>query len=205
MADASNSNKNQNESLYRRPAPKVPDGERVRVDDCFNVLERFEQLGLDVPESVAVLPRNFDIASTAEELVMESAAPDIRIVGRQVGVEVDTFGGVGAKQIHENDALAVGAIIWFTLETFNHGAGIVELLERVANRVARRSGKSDSDHVEIEQQVVITDKKTKISKSFAYRGPASQVAAIVPVMQETMNTDVALKPVPDSPNTAAES
>jgi hypothetical protein len=58
----------------------------IQITDYIDVEKRALDLGLNVPSGIAILPRNFDTAESADELIHESTAPTIRVLWRQAGV-----------------------------------------------------------------------------------------------------------------------
>ena len=58
----------------------------IQVAEYIDVAKRAEELGLNVPTGLAILPNNFDIATSADELIHEGTAPTIRSLWRQSGV-----------------------------------------------------------------------------------------------------------------------
>jgi hypothetical protein len=58
----------------------------IQVSVYIDVEKRALDLGLTVPTGIAILPRNFDAAAAADELIHESTAPTIRVLWRQAGV-----------------------------------------------------------------------------------------------------------------------
>ena len=69
----------------------------IQVADYVNVEKRASELGLNAPSGIAILPRNFDTAEVADELIHESTAPTIRVLWRQAGVEETRLEKEGMK------------------------------------------------------------------------------------------------------------
>jgi hypothetical protein len=59
----------------------------IEVTDYVDVEKRASELGYNAPTGVAILPRNFDTADSADELIHESTTPTIRSLLRQTGVQ----------------------------------------------------------------------------------------------------------------------
>jgi hypothetical protein len=178
------SHTNDASDLSRRATPTVPEGDSLLVEDYASVFERFRALGIENVPAAAVLPRNFDTAKTAQDLVSERTAPDIKIVGRRAGVDVTTFEGVGAREIHENDALTIGAVIWLSVETFNNVGTIVAFMKEIAKFAKARSRSKPEAELEITQEFIVGDEYR--STRFVYRGPASTLESIVPTMKSAI-------------------
>jgi hypothetical protein len=58
----------------------------IQATEYLDVAKRAEELGLNVPTGLAILPNNFDTATSADELIHEGTTPTIRSLWRQSGV-----------------------------------------------------------------------------------------------------------------------
>lgn len=58
----------------------------IQITEYIDVAKRAEELGLNVPTDLAILPINFATATTSHDLIHESTAPTIRSLWRQAGV-----------------------------------------------------------------------------------------------------------------------
>ena len=58
----------------------------IQVVDYQSVRDRVNQLGCQVPESIALLPRNFETATSRELFLHELEVPTVRVLFRRVGV-----------------------------------------------------------------------------------------------------------------------
>lgn len=58
----------------------------IKVEEYLDVRKRAKELDFNIPESVAILPRNFESAKSKEELVHEETTPTIRILWKQSNV-----------------------------------------------------------------------------------------------------------------------
>ena len=55
----------------------------VKVLDYIDVKKKAQELGCNVPNSIALLPRNFETAKSKDELIHESTTPTVRTLWRQ--------------------------------------------------------------------------------------------------------------------------
>lgn len=55
----------------------------IKIEQYFDVKKKAQALGCNIPDSIAILPRNFEDAKSKEDLVHEDTTPTIRILWRQ--------------------------------------------------------------------------------------------------------------------------
>lgn len=55
----------------------------VKVSDYIDVKKRAQEIGCNLPTSIALLPRNFEISMSKEDLIHESTTSTVRILWRQ--------------------------------------------------------------------------------------------------------------------------
>ncbi len=58
----------------------------VETSDYIDVKQRALELGCNVPTELAILPRNFDVAKSKDELVHQNPVPTIRVLWRRSGI-----------------------------------------------------------------------------------------------------------------------
>ena len=58
----------------------------VDISDYIDVKQRALELGCNVPTELAILPRNFDVAKSKDELVHQNPVPTIRVLWRRAGI-----------------------------------------------------------------------------------------------------------------------
>lgn len=88
----------------------------MQVTEYINVAKRAEELGFNVPTRLAILPSNYDTATSSDALVDEGTAPTIRSLLRQSGV-VETRlekNGIKLPQSAKKSAEWVSPIIYIS-------------------------------------------------------------------------------------------
>ena len=85
----------------------------VEISTYIDVKKRIADLGLNEPDSLAVLPRNFDAATSKDELLHESSTATVRSLWRQNGIEETPLENVedNIPYIQENAADWIGPTI----------------------------------------------------------------------------------------------
>jgi hypothetical protein len=166
------------ESLHRRPVPKLPPGQNIAVADD-STSTRLSEFGLDVSR-FAVLPRNFMFAAEPEAFVFEESTAAIATLGRQVGLAVELPGSARIRTIHEKDAEVIAPVLVVTHAFLAEGGAaiVVAFIERLARYVRKRWGPGAKErHVILELSVI----KGKNSKRVTYSGPQEGLPEIVDV------------------------
>lgn len=86
----------------------------IQITDYINVKEKARELGCNIPTSLALLPRNFEIAKSKDELIHESTVPTIRVLWRQNNIDETQLEKEGEKfPLIEEKALEWAAPIIF--------------------------------------------------------------------------------------------
>lgn len=181
-----NSNEEFGVDVNRRAVPDVPPGENIVISDFPSVEDRLNELGIGEVPYVAVLPRNFETASDAKALILESSASELRILGRKAGVDVETFARFGAREIQENDIFTIVGIVWMSSQALKNAAPIVKLLQSIVDFAKSRSTTREKSEIELElvQEFVVGNGRE--SKRLTYKGPASKLVDIIPTLQASL-------------------
>src|SRR2546421_10768809 len=72
----------------------------IQVSDYVDVEKRALELGYKAPTGLTILPRNFDTATSPDELIHEGTTPTIRSLLRQAGIQVTRLEKEGEKIPH---------------------------------------------------------------------------------------------------------
>ncbi|HTV75332.1 MAG TPA: hypothetical protein VME66_16685 [Candidatus Acidoferrales bacterium] len=162
-----------------RPSPKLPPpGESILIEDDQDFLQRLNDIGITSLPDVAILPRNFNSAPSAQAFAFERETNDLRVIGKQAGLTLEPLVEKPAI-IHENDVLTIGVVIVIALkvlEAANSSATLIEFFQRLGRFLGGRPGPS-GDSIEVVQEVIVTDGTT--AKRFTYRGPARELHSVV--------------------------
>lgn len=171
-----------------RRRPKLPENSAHRIEPTPRVEERLEQLGAATIDGAAILPRNFDNASSLDDCIFESTTADLVTIGKRAGLDVSTLGAKNRKSIHEHDVATIGVVILLVMENANNFATYVEFFNLIANYSKRRGHGEVCNHTEVVQEVIVTN--GSVSRRIIYRGPLSGISSIVTAGQEALNAAV---------------
>lgn len=69
----------------------------IRIDDFIDVEAQSRALGCQLPTGLALLPRNFAVALSRDELLHESEMPTVRVLWRRAGIDETPIEPVGQR------------------------------------------------------------------------------------------------------------
>jgi len=58
---------------------EIGEEKMIEISEYIDAKKKAQKLGCNIPNSIALLPRNFEIATSKEELIHESTAPTVRV------------------------------------------------------------------------------------------------------------------------------
>lgn len=96
----------------------------LQVTDYIDVTKKAEEFGYNLPTGIAILPINFDTATSSEELLDADTAPTIRSLWRQAGVTETRLENSGTKfpQAAKKSAEWVSPIIFISQAMLTNAA-----------------------------------------------------------------------------------
>ncbi len=165
------------DGLDRRPAVIALD-KPIVVEADETVAARLEQFGINAPRA-SVLPRNFAVANSPEDFVYEQMTSTIRILGRQVGLEITVAGPSGHHTIHERDHEIIIPVMQFAHAFLIEGGATitVSFFEHLARHLESRCGRREAREYEAAFELVVT--RGRMAKRLTYRGPVQGLPSIV--------------------------
>src|SRR5579863_885288 len=124
-----------------RRSPHLPaDGETYLVEEAPDFIQRLAELEVKRLPDIAILPRNFYTAPSAEAFVFERETNDVRVIARQGGTVADPL-SESASILHENDAVTIGVVIAISVQLLgavNSSATLIEFFQRLGGFLARK-------------------------------------------------------------------
>jgi len=160
-----------------------------KISEYVDVKKKAEQLGFDIPTGIALLPQNFDIATSKGQLVHESTTQTVRVLWRQNGIietalehEEDKIPTVAEKSLDW-----VGPTIFISALYLSQNSKLVSLaIDIIANYLAdffRGIPKRDRK-IKIS---FITETKDGCYKRIEYEGPPEKLRASIKEIQKISN------------------
>lgn len=144
----------------------------IELKDFVDVNRKAEDLGCNLPTSIAVLPRNFEDAKSKDELVHEDTTSTIRSLWRQNGINETPLEKEAEHipEIIEESFQWIGPIILFTSAVITQNPSLVDIsLSVIANYltdffkgIAKGEEKASLD--------IVVQKKNGSCKKIHYEG-----------------------------------
>ena len=160
----------------------------IEISDYVNVATRTAELGCRYPEGLALLPVNFDSASSFPELLQASEAATIRKLLKAERLPLDELDESQRTRYVKNKSrdfvapvMFVGSLLW------SQNPDAVSLALNVIGNYATAFFQGDSGHHEVHLEVVVEKKKNETYKKISYRGPAAGLRDVNSVMREVMD------------------
>ena len=137
-----------------------------------DVEQRCRQLGLICPGAVAILPRNFEDAATAADLLHESSTLDVRKILRDAGIDEQPLelDANSATYAQENDATWVGPTLFFAAGALSENPQLLSVTYDVISNYLTDFFKGVVGNRTVRIQTVLEKTKTKKYAEFTYEG-----------------------------------
>lgn len=164
----------------------MPREPKIEFQDYPSVAERAEALDVQIPSQLALLPRNFESATTKDELVHESEVPTVRVLFRKEGI-VETpieLPGEVIPQIAEHAFQDwVAPILFFSYSAFTENPALVNLSLGVISNYLTDLFKGLSAERGVKLDIVVENKEGTCKK-VSYQGPLEGLKALPKIIKE---------------------
>jgi hypothetical protein len=162
----------------------------VVVSDFVNVRRRIEELSLNNPKGIALLPRNFDVATSREELVHESTTPTVRTLLRQSHLEETRLDRSknAIPYIVEEHLEWVAPTIYIAAHLLGKDHDILspllDVLSSYLHDLFRGLGLNKAKIT-----VVVEKTPDREYKKLTYDGPAEQIKVLAPAIRKVLENE----------------
>lgn len=171
----------------RDPAKDGPTG--VSEIEVGNVSIRLQELGLNAPTGICILPSNYINAASSNDLFVPQTAPDLRVLLRKAGVNLTKIEPDGVKVPYrdDRDRTLILPMLFFAASYFTQDPNQLNVaLGVVANFVTDFfRGMIGTHRVNCSVVVEKTDKKT--TKMIHYNGPPEEFGKLIDCIKKTLN------------------
>jgi hypothetical protein len=157
---------------------------KIEVDEGYDVAERAESLGVQVPKGLAILPRNFAVARTKQELVYDPHVSTLRKLWREAGLQETgiELGHDRFPRAFERSADWIGPTVFIAslLVTQNPYAVQIALgiVQEFASDLLRRRPRSAT----VKLEVIVETKQGRQTKRVRYEGDVTGLTKLVEVV-----------------------
>jgi hypothetical protein len=155
----------------------------------ISVIERSNELGLQVPSGMTILPRNFDTANSRADLYHESSTLDIRRLWAQAGVIESRIEPQGEKiaTISEHFYDWIGPLIFLGASWYIENEHLVNVSLNVISNYVTEWFKGVSGEKRVSFGFVLEKTKTKKCVRLNYDGPPEKIAELTSLIKDIMN------------------
>jgi len=161
----------------------------LKVSHYIDVRKRAKELGCNIPTSIALLPRNFEISTSKEELIHERTAPDVRTLWRQNGITETPLEQPGEKFpfVFEHAFEWIAPTIFISSALLSQNPHLMTIaLNVISNYLTEwfRGIPRDSRKVKLR---IITETKSGLYEEIEYEGPPNGLKDLPGVIKEVHN------------------
>jgi hypothetical protein len=157
-----------------------------QISDYADIVHRAQYLGCQIPSGIAILPRNFATAQSAEELLFESETPTVRVLWRKAGVVETPILTTSQKtaQISEKSFEAwIAPTIFVSLSLLSQNPGLVSVALGVISNYLTDLFKGFTDKRNVRLDIIV-ETKNKGYKNIHYEGPVDGLKDLPSIVRE---------------------
>ena len=153
------------------------------VTDYCDVPEKARSLNINEPTGLAILPRNFLVAKTADELLHESSVQSIRSLFRQNGISETRIEKEGQKipNIQENEFSLLLPTLFVTNLILTENPVLLSIALNIISNYATDFFKGITGKQKVKLDVIVQNKNGKGSKKIHYEGDSEGLKEITKI------------------------
>jgi hypothetical protein len=151
---------------------EVEGAKMIEVQDYIDVKRRAQDLNCNIPNLIAILPRNFENAKTKEELVHEDSTATIRVLWKKEGI-VETpieEEGESIPFIVEKAFEWIGPLLLFTSTLITQNPQLTDISLGVVSNYLTDWFKGVRTSEKITKLDVVVEKRNGSYKKIHYEG-----------------------------------
>ena len=158
----------------------------IEITDFPDVQHRSAELGVNAPDHLSLLPRNFESATSYGELIQESESATVLTLWRQNGLPVSKFENEGERipYIQENAFEWIGPTIFIGAAILSSDPNAVGVALGVIANYLTAIFKGNTDSEKVKFGVVVENKNTKKCKKINYEGNVEGVEKLTDLIRE---------------------
>lgn len=163
----------------------------ISISDYPNVKERINLLGLQMPSSIALLPRNFDTADSKDDLLHEGEAPTVRVLFRKaqiVETPIELPGEVIPKIAEHDFHDWIAPILLYSYSALTQNSALLNISLGVISNYLTDLFKGLSSNRGVRLDIVV-EKKNGSYKKVHYEGPLEGLATVEDVVYRVIQDE----------------
>ena len=156
--------------------------EGITIENYINVKDKSIQLGCNIPNKFAFLPRNFEVAKKKEDLIHEGTVSTARKLMKNIALEETPLEKNEEKYpyVIEHDFTWVSPILFFTFDFLSKNPNLIESMFNVLSEYLKNMGQK------IRFSIVTEDKKGNYKK-IKYSGDLEGLKDIPKIIEKVNN------------------
>lgn len=161
------------------------------ITDYCNVSERAQELGLNIPTGLAVLPRNFEDVTSAIDLLHEREVQTVRSLFRQNNVPETKLEKDNQKIpcIHENEFALMLPTIFVGALIVSQNSHLLSLALSIIANYATEFFKGIPGRRKVVLNIVVENKSKGGAKKIHYEGDPDGLKEITEIVGKVFNND----------------
>ncbi len=158
----------------------------TKVLDYINVKERCIKLGYNIPTELAILPINFDTASSKDELVHEDTASTIRKLWRKAGIVETKIEKEGDKIPYEQRKSLELAIptVFVGFSLLSQNPGLIAIALNIISNYVTDFFKGIVGEKRVKFDIIVEQNENHKSKIIHYEGDPEGLNKLLQVIEE---------------------
>jgi hypothetical protein len=169
----------------------MPKEINVILSDYPNVVELCKTLKCQIPTQIALLPRNFDIATTKDELLHEREAPTVRILFRKANITetpIETPGERFPQIAHNSYQDWIAPILFLSYSALTQNPTLLNLSLGIIANYLSDLFKGMAAHRGVKIDIVVETKKG-VYKKVQYQGSIDGLQSLIDVVQKVVGDE----------------
>lgn len=156
------------------------------IADYPNVAERLTNLGCDYPEGLALLPTNFESATSIGEFKQVSEAATVRTLLRNASIPYGELFDKSTKPpyVQNNSFEWIAPTIFVSAGLISGSANYVSIALSVISNYATDFFKGISGDKSIKLEIVVEKTKSKACKKITYQGGVDGLKDLPEIIRE---------------------
>ena len=159
----------------------------TKVEEFVDVKKKAQDLDCNIPDSIAVLPRNFENAKSKEDLVHEASTATIRVLWRQnsiIETPVEKEGEVIPFVVEEAFGW-VGPLIFFASAVIAQNPHLIDISIGVISNYLTDWFKGVVDREKKVKLDIVVETKSGCYKKIQFEGPPEGLKELPEIIRST--------------------